>query len=86
MEKHETLDFRKQPVTDLRDNPNVYLPKPRPNNEEKLLQMQHNMWETQIDNYADKHLNSKEKQFEQNIIKQKQLCMYVYLKENTHEY
>ena len=48
--------------------------------------MQHNMWETQIDNYADKHLNSKEKQFEQNIIKQKQLCMYVYLKENTHEY
>ena len=54
----------------MRDNPNVYLPKPRPNNEEKLLQMQHNMWETQIDNYADKHLNSKEKQFEQNIIKQ----------------
>ena len=48
----KSIDWRKQKVTDKRDNPRVYLPRPRPNVEELELNTKEYMYNRTIDEYA----------------------------------
>ena len=45
------MDFRKLRVTDMRDNPRVQLPGPRPPDEEKVLAAKEILWDEVIERY-----------------------------------
>ena len=54
-EVDKTLDFRKVRVTDMKDNPRVVLPPPRPPQEEAVLTAKELLWNEAIQDYSRKN-------------------------------
>ena len=71
----KVIDFRKVKATDLRDNPRVILPKPRPPGEEIELLVQRQIWQTTIEKYAENHCNSKGDQKQSNLTNSQKIGM-----------
>ena len=71
----KVIDFRKIKATDLRDNPRVILPKPRPPGEEIELIVQEQIWQTTIEKYAENHCNSKGDQKQSNLTNSQKIGM-----------
>ena len=57
-EINKTLDFRKLKVTDMKDNPRVVLPSPRPPGEEAALTAKEQLWNEAVEDYARKKCNN----------------------------
>merc|ERR1711954_152820 len=56
------LDFGKLRTTDLRNNNRIYLPKPRPPQEESILETKSVLYRQTFDNYKDLNCNNKGQQ------------------------
>ena len=69
----KTPDFKKQTVTDLRNNPPVTLPLSRPQKEEEHLQLQVKLWTKPIQNYADKNYHENGQQKTQHLTNQQNI-------------
>ena len=54
-ETTKTLDLRKVRVTDMKDNPRVELPPPRPPKEEAVMTAKEMLWNEAIEDYSRKH-------------------------------
>ena len=65
----KTLDYRKQKVTDMIDNPRVELPPPRPQKEEDTLAAKELLWQDNIRKYINCNCNEKGDQNNNNLTK-----------------
>ena len=63
----KVLDMAKLRPTDLRDAPRLYLPKPRPQREECLIQAKRQMYITATKEYIKSNCDSKGNQLEGNL-------------------
>ena len=68
----QTADFRKLRVTDMKDNPRVFLPKPRPPGEERVMASKDVLREEAIQAYIYENCIEKGFQKDSNLTKQQQ--------------
>ena len=61
------MNFGKQKATDLRQNPRIYLPKPRPPKEEAFLEAKEHMYQQTWYNYQNQYCDQKGNQLESNL-------------------
>ena len=66
----KVADFRKMRVTDLKDNPHVHLPRPRPPEEERLLEAKGVIRENIFNQYKDQNCIEKGYQKDTNLSKE----------------